>query len=235
MSEMIRPVVQVVDGIAVIREDLYPGGTKSRYIPRLFDNAEEVVYATPAQGGAQFALAFCAHQLGKRATLFVAKRGQPHPRALEAKRLGATVVQVEPGYLNVVQARARQYCDATGATLAPFGMDVPEAIEVIAAAALATGEKPDEVWCAGGSGVLGRALRAAWPHADVNVVMVGRNGEPVPGARHIRFPRPFDWRAAQPPFPSDPHYDAKAWMVCQQKRARKGRVLFWNVTCAAFG
>ena len=66
----------------------------------------EVVYASPAEGGAQTALATVASQLGKRATIFVAKRKQPHPRTLMATRLGAQIMQVSPGYLNVVQARA---------------------------------------------------------------------------------------------------------------------------------
>jgi hypothetical protein len=52
------------------------------------------------------------------------------------------------------QVRARQYCAQTGARLVPFGADMPEAISAIAAAARATGLKPDEVWCASGSGVL---------------------------------------------------------------------------------
>jgi Pyridoxal-phosphate dependent enzyme len=224
------PIVETVDGIRVVRDDLYPGGTKSRYLGELFKHADEVVYASPCQGGAQYALAFVAQKLKKRATLFVAKRKIPHARAFEAKALGAVIVQVPNGYLNVVQARARQYCEDTGATLAPFGMDVPWAIDVIADAALATGEQPDEVWCAGGSGVLGRALRRAWPKAKVFVVMVGRDKEPVPGAQHIRYPKPFEYQAVQPPFPADPHYDAKAWQTCKTRRSRGASVLFWNVT-----
>lgn len=224
------PIVQEINGIAVVREDMYPGGTKSRYVGDLYDDADEVVYASPCQGGAQFALAFVAHRLGKKATLFVAKRATPHARAFEAKRLGAQVIQVPNGYLNVVQARARQYCEATGAKLAPFGMNVPTAVDVISKAALATGEMPDEVWCAGGSGVLGRSLKKAWPKARLCVVMVGREATPVDGAEHIFFPKPFEWMAKQPPFPSDPHYDAKAWQICNARRSRGGRVLFWNVT-----
>ena len=77
--------------------------------------ADEVVYASPAEGGAQTALATVASQLGKRATIFVAERAQLHPRTLMAKRLGAQIVQVSPGYLNVVQARAREYSHQTGA------------------------------------------------------------------------------------------------------------------------
>ncbi|MBX9883569.1 MAG: PLP-dependent lyase/thiolase [Novosphingobium sp.] len=167
---MTPPIVREHAGVRVVRDDLFPGGTKARFLPVLFRDAAEVVYASPAEGGAQTALATVAAQLGKRATIFVAKRAKPHPRALMAKRLGAKVLQVDPGYLNVVQARARAYAAARGARLAPFGVDMPEAIDAIASAARATGEEPDEVWCASGSGVLARAIARAWPHARRIVV-----------------------------------------------------------------
>lgn len=227
------PIVTEHDGIAVVRDDLFPGGTKARFLPALFDGADEVVYASPAEGGAQTALAHVAAHLGKRATIFVAKRAQPHPRALEAKRLGAKVLQVSPGYLAVVQARARAYCAARGARLVPFGVDLPEAIATIAEAARATGLEPDEVWCAAGSGVLARGLAAAWPNARRRVVQVGRRLAPddVAGAEIIVYPRPFGATAAtKPPFPSDPHYDAKAWEIATARREAGRAVLFWNVT-----
>lgn len=226
------PILTEHRGMVVVRDDLFPGGTKARFLPALFDGVDEVVYATPAEGGAQTALATVASQLGKRATIFVAKRAAPHPRAYMAKRLGAKVLQVSPGYLNVVQARARAYCAATGARLAPFGVDMPEAIAAIAAAARSTGIKPDEVWCASGSGVLARALAAAWPNARRHVVQVGRKltSTDVAGARIHVYPRPFGACAsAAAPFPSDPHYDAKGWEVAQARRGA-GLVLFWNVT-----
>ena len=77
-----------------------------------------------------------------------------------AKRLGAKIMQVTPGYLSTIQARARDYRRQPGVRLAPFGVDMPEAIEAIASAARATGIEPDEVWCASGSGVLARGLAA---------------------------------------------------------------------------
>jgi hypothetical protein len=82
---MTKPQVIEHDGVFVVRDDLFPGGTKARYLPLLFDAADEVVYASAAEGGAQTALATVAAQLGKRATIFVAKRTQPHPRVLMAK------------------------------------------------------------------------------------------------------------------------------------------------------
>jgi hypothetical protein len=226
------PVVTVHSGIHVVRDDLFPGGTKARFLPVLFNDADEVVYATPAEGGAQTALAHTAAELGKRATLFVAKRKQPHDRALEAKRVGAKVMQVPHGYLNVVQARAREYCKRTGAKLAPFGVNMPEAIEAIATAARATGLEPDEVWCASGSGVLARSLAKAWPNARRHVVEVGRtlSASEVAGATIHKAGLPFSKALKEkPPFPSCPHYDAKAWRICKARHGA-GLVLFWNVT-----
>jgi hypothetical protein len=220
------------EGVFVVRDDLFPGGTKARFLPVLFDDADEVVYASPAEGGAQTALATVAARLGKRATIFVAKRAQPHPRALMAKRLGAKVMQVSPGYLSTVQARAREYAQLIGARLAPFGVDLPEATEAIVGAARAIGIEPDEVWCASGSGVLVRGLATAWPRARRHAVQVGRKlsaGEVAGATIHV-YPEPFGREGrSRAPFPSDLHYDAKAWELCAARKG-PGRVLFWNVT-----
>lgn len=231
-----KPVLEEHEGYGVVRDDLFPGGTKARFIPELFEHADEVVYATPAQGGAQYALAFTAHRLGKRATLFVAKRKVPHPRQLEAKALGAKIVMVPFGMLSNVQAQAKRYAEETGATLAPFGMDMPRAIELIAAAARSLNENPDEVWCAAGSGTLCRALHVAWPRAHHVAVAVGRNIPPddVAHAELIRYPKPFEHHAlTKPPFPADPHYEAKAWEIMRARSTRSRRVIFWSVCAAA--
>lgn len=227
------PIIESHDGVMVVRDDLFQGGTKARFLGQLFTaDVDELVYASPAEGGAQTALATVAALLGKRATIFVASRSVPHDRNRMAKRLGAKVLLVKPGYLTVVQAKARAYCAATGAQLVPFGVDLPEAIETVAAAARMIGPTPDEVWCAAGSGVLCRGLAKAWPLARLNAVQIGRKIEPADVAGAVIHVHPLAFGAvckSQPPFPSDPHYDAKAWEICKAKRARKGRVLFWNV------
>ena len=229
---MTPPVVVEHDGIMVVRDDLFAGGTKARFLPMLFDGAQEVVYASPQEGGAQTALATVARALGKRMTIFVAKRAEPHPRVRMAKALGARVFQVSPGYLSTVQARARDYCWRSGARLAPFGMDVPGATDAIAAAARMIDASPDEVWCAGGSGGLARGLAQAWPGARLHVVAVGRKLAPqeAGGATIHAYPLPFGREAkGKPPFPSDPNYDAKAWETATARHGA-GRVLFWNMT-----
>lgn len=226
------PIVVEHDGILVVRDDLFMGGTKARFLPALLKGCDEAVYASPAEGGAQTALAHAALALGKRATIFVAKRAEPHARALEAKRLGAKVIQVEVGYLTVVRARATAYCRATGARQLPFGLATAEAISAIAEAARSTGIEPAEVWCASGSGVLARGLALAWPAARRFAVQVGRQlvADEVAGAEIIAHPLAFGRTAKRAaPFPSDPHYDAKAWEICAARRG-PGPVLFWNVT-----
>lgn len=225
------PIVREYEGVWVVRDDLFPGGTKARFLPVLFDGVDEAVYASPAEGGAQTALATVAKDLNKRATIYVAARAKLHPRTLEAARLGAKVVSVRPGYLSVVQARARDYAKSSSTRLVPFGVDIPEAITRLADAALATRLDPDEVWCAAGSGVLARALAQAWPRARRHVVQVGRElaAKNVAGAAIHIYPRPFSaFAKSTAPFPSDPHYDAKAWETMTARKG-PGRVVFWNV------
>lgn len=218
---MIAPILEMHRGIIVVRDDLFPGGTKARFIGQAFEGAIEAVYASPAKGGTQTAIATVARALGKRATIFVASRANPHAQRLRRRASGAKVVPVSPGYLTVVQSRARDYCRDSGATLIPFGADFPGAVEAIAAAARLTGVEPDEVWCAAGSGVLARGLALAWPRARRHVVQIGRELAPrdVAGATIHVHPRKFGQKAALgAPFPADPHYDAKAWEICIAKR-----------------
>jgi hypothetical protein len=234
-SNLPAPIIIEHEGVLVVRDDLFPGGTKARFLGVLFNGAEEVVYASPAEGAAQVALATVARRLNKRATIFVARRAKPHARTVEAATLGAKVVSIAPGYLSVVQARAREYCAQTGARLMPFGADMPEAITAIAAAARAIGIKPDEIWCASGSGVLARGLAVAWPNARRHAVQVGRALTPrdVAGATIHVHPAPFSRHGhGNAPFPTDPHYEAKAWEVTTARKGT-GRVVFWNVAAPA--
>ncbi|MBN9341758.1 MAG: hypothetical protein ABT02_10130 [Comamonadaceae bacterium SCN 68-20] len=224
------PVIEEHAGVLVVRDDLLPGGTKMRALLPLMQAqvAAEFVYASPAQGYAQVALAHCARLLGRRATVFTAARKVPHPLTVAAADAGAAVVLVPCGYLSVVQARARAYAAERGAHLVPFGADAAASLGAIAEAAAATGLEPAEVWSVAGSGVLTRALQRAWPRARFVAVVVGREGCDTGRARRIVHPLPFE-RAAKvrPPFPSAPGYDAKAW---EYIRAEAGPgALFWNV------
>lgn len=217
--------------LLVVRDDLIPGGTKQRVVPFLFDGRDEYVYASPAEGYAQVAVAHACTAAGRKATVFVADRKAPHANTLHADIAGACVKKVRPGYFNVVKARAREYCAATGACLLPFGLDSPDVIEQLAALARDTGETPSQVWCVAGSGTLARALAIAWPTADLHAVQIGRelrDGDVPPGTTIHVAPERFAQNARRPPpFPSCANYDAKAWRFLKAK-ADDG-ALFWNV------
>jgi hypothetical protein len=224
------PIVEDHNGIAVVRDDLIPGGTKARYLIELFSRYDEIVYATPAYGGAQLALAYCARVTGKKATLFVAKRKQPHARTLEAHKVGARVFQVPNGYLSNVQSKAKKYCQDKGAFYLEFGGESEQALDLIAEAGAyvwGTYGPFEQVWTAAGSGVLTRGLQRGIP-GDFVAVQIGRDIDKPGRAKVIKHPLPFEKESgAVIPFPSCPNYDRKAWDICQ--RSSKGRVLFWNV------
>jgi hypothetical protein len=221
--------IDTIEGFQVVRDDHVAGGTKRRALMRVIgDMAEqEFVYATPAYGFAQIALAEAARDLGKRATIFVAKRAVWHPRTIAAASAGAQIIEVDNGYLATVQKRAREYAKEAGAYLVPFGMDAPEFVNAIADIAREIPGKPTEVWTVAGSGVLTRALQQAWPDAEFHAVQIGR--EPNIGKAKLWVaPEKFEEDAASPPpFPSCSNYDAKAWDFIR-KHASPG-ALFWNV------
>lgn len=222
------------EGIRVVRDDLLPGGSKRRALTPLLARLaargfEEFVFGGPAEGYAQLALAHSANDVGCRATYFVAARKQLHRHTQDALDNGAQIVQVKNGRLNVVQARARRYCEETGAYFFPLGFSTPEYEAELTrhiSSALA-GMDITETWCVAGSGLLARCLQAAVPHASHNAVRIGfapKHGT----ARLFEAPEQFrDSAQVPPPFPSCSNYDAKAWRFIRQ-HASEG-ALFWNV------
>jgi hypothetical protein len=215
--------------VSVVHDDELIGGTKEAALAAILPllDGDEFVYAGPRQGYAQIALAAACRTLGKSSTLFVAGSIVRHARTLLAVSLGAKLVEVRPGYLSVVQSRARVYCRETGAVLLPFGLDCEGVLCAIRDRALATGLSPKEVWSVAGSGTLQRGLQRAWPDAVFYAVQVGK--PPRAGkATVIVAPERYEQGAKiRPPFPSCDNYDAKVWSFIMES-ASDGAV-FWNV------
>lgn len=240
------PVIEMHEGIFVVRDDLIPGGTKQRVLERWLPEMgpAEYVYAGPREGYAQVALAeACLSLRGRmqskvgdyRATLFVphaATRGM-HIRTQHAITAGAHYISVNPGYLSNTKAQAHRYSykmQAAGidVRLLPFGLDDPRFIEIVAEIArAATTITPHEVWVTAGSGTLCRALQQAWPRAEMHAVQVG-HAPSVGNANLWQAPEKFQEPAKHPPpFPSCLEYDAKAWQFVREHASRGA--LFWNV------
>lgn len=221
------PAIEEHNGILIVRDDYLPGGTKRRVIGPMIADAREVVYASPAYGYAQVALAYACRDIGIQATVFTAKRKQYHARTIEARDAGAKIVGVPHGYLAVVQKAARDYAAQRSAMLLPFGFDTDEFRDGLASIARSLSISPREIWSVAGSGTLNRALQQAWPQARSFAVKVGRPPD-VGRATQFDAPEPFERDAKiRPPFPSTSNFDAKAWQFIT-RHASKG-ALFWNV------
>lgn len=225
------PVLAEHDGIVVLRDDLIEGGSKVRVAPALLEGYDEFVFAGPAQGYAQLALAIAAEMRGVRATFFTAARKEPHPLTKAAIAHGLKVVFVPIGRLSNVRAKARAYCDMTGAYLANMGLLLPGMEDALYELAASLPVDPAEVWVTAGSGTLTRALARAWPDAAVNAVQVGMPPTLPERARLWVAPEKFHEPASglRPPFPSAECYDAKAWRFVAEHARRDGSALFWNV------
>lgn len=220
----------------VARDDLLPGGAKSRFVPDIVpSNACELVFGAPFCGGAPVALAVEGQRRGLPVTIFYAARAVLSPRQQRVAALGARLECVRPGYMTVVQKRARDYCAQTGAHFFPLGFDVPEAEEpmIESLRAAAPGNEFPEIWCATGSGMLARCIATAFPKTKVMATAVGlRSRWSVqtfpPNVQITEAAERFEQQTwASAPFPSCGHYDRKAWARCEMLGAPGA--LFWNV------
>jgi 1-aminocyclopropane-1-carboxylate deaminase/D-cysteine desulfhydrase-like pyridoxal-dependent ACC family enzyme len=231
------PMIKHYGNVTVVREDMIPGGTKARFIDALFAGVDEVVYASPTQGGAQTALALAGKRLGKTVTLFVPASKTPHPRVLLSRQLGANIIQVPMGFLSNLQSQARRYTKQKAGSKIynlEFGLGTQAVIDKIAQTARQI-PRPDQLWCAAGSGTLARGLAAAWPDVPRFVVQVGHKLTPeeAAGATVIVYPRPYAYQERRlPPFPSDPTYERKAWWTMLDYIGNENAT-FWNAAASA--
>lgn len=231
-------IQQVNNGVFVLRDDILPGGTKSVLMPHIVTTGDEYVYASPVYGGFQIALAAYCQKVGKRCTIFCAKRKTLHANTERVLAHGAKVEEIAPGYLSVIERRARDYAAANMAVKLDFGAKTDFNIGLLSHRASKVfsmlGQEPDEIWCALGSGTLTQSLLLATETATINAVQVGQKYTcPMPERLkvweyHLPFDKPSRFNA---PFPSMPNYDLKAWEYCckHSQSANDKTVLFWNV------
>jgi hypothetical protein len=232
-----QPIIdRVSTRIAVVREDLLPGGSKMRFLPYVVGDAKHIVFGGPFCGGAPYALSVLGRFTGKKITLFYAKRAQLHARQAKAIDNGAELRFVDPGYMTNVQAKAREFAAQSGALFLPLGFDVPQAVEPFVAFMERIKRSigsPEEIWCATGSGMLARCLGTAFPDSRIMGVAVGlksrHDAQQMPPNVHLvetRYKFEEETKASSP-FPSCRNYDRKAWEQAVRSTAKS--ILFWNV------
>jgi len=223
-------------GITVLRDDLLIGGTKSRFLHLLLDpNKDGYVYASPVYGGFQIALSGVAKDLDKSAVIFTPGRKIKHYNTLKAANLGGVIKEIKPGYLSVIQKRAKDFVkDNPNFQYLEFGANYPDAIRLISATMKTItsrlGKEPSEIYCAVGSGTLVKGILKGTKTAIVTGVVVGKEFNLIHDRlKLIKYPKGFDYLSKyKAPFQSMPNYDLKALEVCMQLK-KSNDVLFWNV------
>ncbi len=210
-----EPVLKKYEHITVLRDDLLPAGSKSRFLDRLIGgtiSVKEWVYGSSPR-----------------------EANELHPNSLKAKKFGAKIIQVPMGFMTVCEARAREYVAKDPLRkLVPFGLADDTVYGSIIKVARSLDFVPDEVWTVAGSGVLNRGLQLAWPKAKCFMVSVGHtlSKEEIGRAKMIKHPLKFAQKCKpdnRPPFPSVLEYDSKAWQYVLENSNKRKKVLFWNV------
>jgi len=242
------PVLEVYDGITVVRDDLLNYGSKIRFVDYFIGHAPEnknvkewVFGSCPATGYAQISLPVVCKRYGKKAVLFMAERSMDklHPYQQRGIELGTEYHWVKMGMLNVTQAHAKRYASENSEErrVLPLGLEHETVLASIIKVARSLPVQPKEVWSVGSSGTMNRGLQLAWPDATIHVVQVGHNmsereiGRAIHHVSPYKFDKPVKEKDA-PPFPSAPTYDAKGWSVMKNFHKiyeQSHDVLYWNV------
>lgn len=217
-------------------------GTKQRALVSLLTQLpdEKVVYAGPAQGYAQVALAFAAHLTKKTPILFLSSYDKDFRLTKKAQKINPKlVVRKLPMPLKDLEKIALKYCNETpGAFLIPFGLRFPGFINTLSdALTIAISPKVREevkcLWLVVGSATILTALYPVFPHATFHAVQVGRKVYPdmVDSQRVKIYVSPLSFREDAillPPYNSKKNYDAKLWQFVKKLKVKKG-VYIWNV------
>ena len=243
------PIIKEHAGIYVVRDDLFPYGSKARAADFLighsenFYNVKEWVYgSSPAHGYAQISIPYVCRKYDKKSVIFMAQRKVLHPYQERGIELGGVYHWVPNGMLAVTQKRARDYVaeNPSERCLLPIGLDCIESVASLIRIAQNLPIDPKTVWCIASSGTLSWALQQAWPEAKHHMVLAGghvpadyrRNTSKV--TVHVSKYK-FGQKVKEidlPPFPSAIEYDAKAWSVLTSYResvTMQEPILFWNV------
>lgn len=193
--------------------------------------------------------AACRDYSGMRCIIsYPTKKGAGIPDAVvRAKHLGAEVHPVPGGRITISFARAREYVEAEGGVMLPFGLECQEAVQAVAEEAR---RLPDEAICGGtvvlscGSGTTLAGLLRGIGDAPQRFVGVsaGRSIKAIHHTlrRHGRVPDSVclieaPWNYAHRldtdcPFPAHPNYDLKAWAYLRKRIAKMPQpILFWNI------
>lgn len=234
-------------GFTLFDDNGLTAGTKQRALgPLLAQIPEtEIVYAGPARGYAQVAVAYAAAAIRnkKKPVLFLSSNeATVHPQLpARARQLNAqTVVHTHRVKLSKLEQIAHDYVSKSKgkAFLLPFGLRFPGYIRLLTIALtcaipLHVRERVRRLWIVVGSATTLTALYDVFPNASFCIVQVGRTVyDDVLDTRRIErkyiAPEKFNQNARQPgPYTSSANYDAKIWQFFRKHGRTDDHI--WNV------
>jgi hypothetical protein len=208
--------------VNVIRDDYLEGGTKQRALDVLMKKKyNEYIYAGPAEGYAQIALAYIGGLYNKKVTIFLAKRKKDTDLTTKAREYGAKIKYISPpNRINNLRQKSIVYEKKNkNRKLLPFGLDSELYITSLAQRikeAWGRKRKPKRIWLVSGSATILRALALIFPDACFLVVEVGKKIWPdlVEGINHKIYKSSLKFyqnATVVPPYNSVITYDAKLW------------------------
>jgi len=221
---------------SVFRDDMLFGGTKIRGLMPMLKNVseKEIIYAGPAEGMAQVALAYACHALRKTAVLFIQKRKRTKLTSLALSFKKS--VKIYESRLNVdgLIQLATAYKNKNGGYLLSFG-----GYNKIYMSYLYKSLKfslpnvsPARIWLVAGSATILNVLYKVFPKTEFHIVQVGRTiwDDQLDLGRTTKYVSQEKFgniASEQPPYPTVATYDAKLWTFFK-KNCKKGDYI-WNV------
>lgn len=231
-------IIEKFNDFKVIRDDYLIGGTKQRAIDAFIDDFHtEYIYAGPAEGYAQVALAYIGYLYNVKVTIFLADRKYETDLTNEARNYGAKIYYIlPPNRIQNLREEAEIYeSKRKSRLLLPFGLDDEYFVSLLTERireAWGKKHKPKRLWMTVGSGTLLKSLTNLFPETEFLLVQVGKKIWPdqVVGFKNKVYisDKRFRERASiLPPYNSVITYDAKVWEFVL-KYGKKGDYI-WNV------
>lgn len=221
------PVIEIHNGITIVREDLLEVGSKARAGEALIANckSDTIVYVQPRFGFAGISLTNLCKKYNKKLVLFMPSSKEISEHQAYCIENGCEYYFHRIAAMPNLNKIAKNFADDNNAFFIPLGLKHELVTAMIIKAAIKIPE-PKSFWTAFSTGVLNRALQIAWPNADAYGLAVSRNikdGEKG-RAKIIGHYQNFSENSKKiPPYPSASNYDAKVWEYLKEGD------LFWNV------
>ena len=228
MNELSDPVIEIINGYKIVREDLIAGGTKYRalieWLPTL--NSNHFSYTGSVFGYGAYALALACAELCYKCPIYISK-SKYKPLWFDHINQIANITWSDPSPLSSLKEQALK--EHPSATFLEAGF--PEKGFQDSLVKVFKQYKPEtkRVWCSVVSGSMTNAMAIAWPYIEILAVCCAKNHGKLPDNVTTYYaPEKYHQGAkVLPPYPAAIHTEAKVWQFVK-KHGQDGDAI-WNL------